>query len=172
MIFLTVGTQFPFNRLVRAVDEAMGQDLISDDIFGQIGESSYKPENFDAVAYLSKEQFDKCVQEASNVIGHAGIGTITIALEYNKPLLVLPRLKRYGEIVNDHQLDITRKFEHLGYLLAAYSAEELSEKINGLESFVPRKWQSQTDKVTKRISTFLNELRRLRQFTYNKSLTV
>jgi len=158
MIFLTVGTQFPFDRLVEAVDGVFDEDLTDGELFAQIGETSYRPRNFESVASLGKKMFDKYVKKASAIISHAGIGIITIALENEKPLLVMPRLKRYGEVVNDHQVAIARKFEELGHLLAAYSVEELPQKIMQLTTFVPKKRKSQAQAVTERIAHFLNEL--------------
>jgi UDP-N-acetylglucosamine transferase subunit ALG13 len=86
------------------------------------------------------------------------MGTITMALERKKPLLVMPRLRKYGEVVNDHQLVIARKFEQLGYLLVAYEAEDLPAKVGKLKSFVPQDRQPQAKIVADRISAFLNEL--------------
>ncbi len=157
MIFLTVGTQFPFDRLIKTVDEAIAGDGGSDEVFGQIGVSSYKPRNFQAVPSLDKEEFDRQLREASGVIGHAGMGTISLALEWNKPLLVLPRRRKYGEVVNDHQVSIARKFEELGHLLAAYDAESLREKMRSLSTFVPRPRPTQADAVVERIAAFLQE---------------
>jgi len=113
MIFLTVGTQFPFDRLVRAVDDIIEEGLISEALFAQIGESSYKPRNFESVACLEKGIYDDYVKQASSIIGHAGMGTINMALYNHKPLLVMPRLKRYNEVVNDHQLAVARRISFL-----------------------------------------------------------
>ena len=96
MIFLTVGTQFPFDRLVKAVDDVFDDGLIDEEIFAQIGESSYKPRNFECVNTLDKRRFDRLIQETSGIISHAGVGTITMALDNEKPLLVMPRLARHG----------------------------------------------------------------------------
>ena len=158
MIFLTVGTQFPFDRLVKAVDETVGKNGLDEQIFAQVGTTTYRPKNFEAVSSLEKTLFDKHFSEADSIISHAGMGTITMALESGKPLLVMPRLSKYGEVVNDHQLAIARKFEQLGYLLAAYDAEDLPAKIKKLKSFVPQNRQPQAKIVADRISTFLNEL--------------
>ena len=121
MIFLAVGTQFPFDRLVKALDECLDTGIIDEEIFGQIGETSYNPRNFKSIDFLSKKDFDTALMESSRVIGHAGIGIIRTALENNKPLLVMPRLRRYHEVVHDHQVEIARKFEKLGHILVAYS---------------------------------------------------
>jgi beta-1,4-N-acetylglucosaminyltransferase len=165
MIFLTVGTQFPLDRLVKAVDEAIGQGLLNEEIWAQIGQSSYQPRHFrKSTDFLDKQLFDQWMGKASKVISHAGIGSITMALDAAKPLLVMPRLRKYGEVVNNHQVDIAQKFEQFGYLLAAYDIEELPEKIEALKSFVPQKRNTQPEKVAERISRFLN------QFTSQKPI--
>ena len=158
MIFLTVGTQFPFDRFVRAVDNIFDQGLIDEEIFAQIGETSYKPRNFESVASLEKRDFDERFKKASSVISHAGIGTITVALKNNKPLLVMPRMKRYKEHVNDHQVATAKKFQELGHVLAAYVVDDLPEKIRQLSTFTPKKRVSQAQLVAGRITEFLNEV--------------
>jgi len=158
MIFLTVGTQFPFDRLIKSVDQAFDGRLINEEIFAQIGETSYKPLNFESVVSLEKNVFDKRLKEASSVISHAGMGTITMALKNHKPLLVMPRLKRYREHVNDHQVATARKFEELGHILAVYDAKDLPNGIRKLKNFVPRERKSNPEAVADRIHRFLNSL--------------
>lgn len=158
MIFLTVGTQFPFDRLVRAVDKAIGQNGFEEEIFAQIGPGSYQPQNFEAISSLEKKVFDKHICEASCIISHAGMGTISMALEHHKPLLVMPRLKKYGEAVNDHQVAIAKKFEEFGHILVAYQEKDLPEKVEKLKVFVPRPRENQAKAVAARISEFLSKI--------------
>ena len=158
MIFLTVGTQFPFDRLVRTVDEVIGDDRFNEQIFAQVGTTSYRPKNFESASELEKTLFDKYFNEADSIISHAGMGTITMALERKKPLLVMPRLRKYGEVVNNHQLDIAKRFEKLGYLLVAYGKEDLSDKMRQLKTFIPRERETQPEAVSERIAKFLKEL--------------
>jgi beta-1,4-N-acetylglucosaminyltransferase len=157
MIFLTVGTQFPFNRLIKAVDEAAGNNQFNDKVIAQIGVTNYRPKNFVAVPSLGKKLFDQYFDKANSVISHAGIGTIAMALERRKPMLVMPRLKKFGEVVNNHQLAIAKKFEELGYLLVAYGAGDIPAKIEQLKSFVPQARQPQAKLVADRIAVFLYE---------------
>ncbi len=156
MIFLTVGTQFPFDRLVKSVDLAFDAGLIDEEIVAQVGESSYKPRNFHSLASLDKDLFDKRVREASSVISHAGMGTITMALDNKKPLLVMPRLAKYGEVVNDHQAAIARRFSELGYILAAHDVNDFPDEIRKLKNFVPRERKVNPKPVADRICRFLN----------------
>jgi UDP-N-acetylglucosamine transferase subunit ALG13 len=156
MIFLTVGTQFPFDRLVRSVDLAFDRGLIDEEIIAQVGESLYKPRNFTSIAALDKAIFDKRLRQASSIISHAGIGTITMALDNKKPLLVMPRLAKYGEVVNDHQAAIARKFSELGYILAAYDVQDFPDEILKLKNFIPRERKVNPKPVADRIWRFLN----------------
>ncbi len=158
MILLTVGTQFPFDRLVKHVDEFVGQNGLVEEIFAQIGKSSYKPRNFHAVPFLEQHVFIKHVKEASGIISHAGIGSITMALSHHKPLLAMPRLKQHGEVVNNHQVAIARKFEELGLILVAYKEHELPKKLEELKSFVPQQKQSEANLVADRVARFLGSL--------------
>lgn len=158
MIFLTVGTQFPFDRLVRAVDELVGSGALQEEVFGQIGNTAYKPRHFEAVASLDKHLFDLYFRRASAVVSHAGMGTIAMALRQGKPLLVMPRLKRHQEVVNNHQLKLAERFASLGHILLALREEELPEKTALLRSFTPKAREADPAGVVERIAVFLNQL--------------
>ena len=159
MIFLTLGTYpLPFDRLVKAIDKVIAKGLIKEKIFAQIGLCDYRPRNMEYTEILEKGVFDSCFREAAGIISHAGIGTITMALHLGKPLLVLPRRKCFGEHVNDHQLATAKKYEELGHVIAAYDENQLMEKINFLDKFVPRKRENQSRLVAERVARFLNVL--------------
>jgi UDP-N-acetylglucosamine transferase subunit ALG13 len=102
MIFLTVGTQLPFDRLVALVDEIAAG--LNEEVFGQIGAGRYQPQHFAAVAHLTPAAFNTRFSAARMVIGHAGIGTILSAQKYGKPLAVMPRRHELNEHRNNHQL--------------------------------------------------------------------
>lgn len=155
MIFLTVGTSFPFDRLVRAVDQYVTEKRINETIFAQIGKGGYRPENFDWVETLDKKKFDEHFSQAETIIAHAGMGTITMALDSHKPILVMPRLKKYRELVNDHQLITAQRFEQLGHVIAVYDTNDLPNKFPLLKSFEPIPRKSQADQVALRIGNFL-----------------
>ena len=158
MIFLTVGTQFPFDRLVKSVDQIISQNGFQEKIFAQIGESSYRPRNFEGIPFVEKHLFDKYLSEASSIISHAGMGTIIMALDKKKPLLAMPRLAKYDEVVNDHQVAIAKKFEEFGHILAVYDVKDLPDGIRKLKNFVPKERKASPDAVVERIASFLCEL--------------
>ncbi|MHC4113869.1 MAG: glycosyltransferase [Planctomycetota bacterium] len=168
MIFLTVGTQFPFDRLVKAVDHAVEAGLVAGQIVGQIGRTKYRPGSFPAVQLMEKQTFDGYVSRASAIISHAGMGTIEMALELGKPLLAMPRRKEFGEVVNNHQFEIAEKFEELGHILVAYHEDDLVEKTRELSTFMPKVRKHDAEAVIERIAGFLSSIDR--QIT-QKSLT-
>jgi beta-1,4-N-acetylglucosaminyltransferase len=159
MIFLTVGTQFPFDRLVRTIDDLVGEGVVSDTVFAQIGDSTYAPRHFEAVASLDKQAFDEQFAKASAIISHAGMGTVAMAMDLGKPLLAMPRRPELGEVVNDHQEALAVKFALSGYILLALDEKELPEKVRQLKSFVPTRRESNPDSVAQRISRFLDSLK-------------
>jgi len=158
MIFVTVGTLFSFDRLINAVDDAVGRGLIDEEVFAQIGPCQTKPRHLNYVEMLDKKSYDEMIGNASGLISHAGIGSITLALRFNKPLLVMPRMKRYNEHVNDHQVDTARRFEQLGHILVAYEAQELIRQMRSLKSFVPKKRQPNSQAVVDYVASFLAEV--------------
>ncbi|MDI6449695.1 glycosyltransferase [Anaerobaca lacustris] len=160
MIFLTVGTQFPFDRLVQAVDEFFDEYDLDDEIYAQIGSSAYRPRHFEAVPTLDKEAFDRRFREANAIIGHAGMGTIMLAFDCGKPLLAMPRRKKYGEVVNDHQVALADEFEALGHILVAHNASELSAKLTRLKSFAPQRRVASPEAVAERIRCFVKSIDR------------
>jgi UDP-N-acetylglucosamine transferase subunit ALG13 len=132
MIFVTVGTQLPFDRLIAAVDE-WAQRANRNDVFAQIGESTLFPAALEWVRFLDPEETEQYIRGADVIIAHAGIGTIIAALEHNKPLLVLPRLKALGEQRTDHQVATARRFGELGLVKAAENTDELKRMLDELD---------------------------------------
>ncbi len=128
MIFCTVGTQAPFDRFVRVVDEAAGR--IDEEVVAQVRGGSYVPRNLRAVGFLPPDEFDALFASARLIVAHAGMGTILSAMRLGKPIVVFPRVAALGEHRNEHQLATARKMKELGYVYVAETAEELLELLS------------------------------------------
>lgn len=105
MILLTVGTQLPFERLVRAMD-VWCQQHPDEEVWGQIGDpgvQGYQPQQFPWVAFEAPDQLDAKMQRARLIVAHAGIGSIISALLHGTPIVIMPRRSHLGEHRNDHQ---------------------------------------------------------------------
>lgn len=133
MIFLTVGTQLPFDRLVRAVDDWAAKGEMP--VFGQISEeATYKPANFEWTARLSPSEFAARFAAASAVVSHAGTGTIISALTRCKPILIMPRHASLGEHRNEHQLATVDRFGKRPGIWVAGDHEELPPALTRMLS--------------------------------------
>lgn len=112
MIFLTIGSHEPFDRLVRALDAWAGASGSGVRVFGQItARAGYIPEHFDHVATLTPAEYEARCTEAALIVSHAGMGTILTALQTGTPALLLPRRGNLGETRNDHQIATAKKFD-------------------------------------------------------------
>ena len=129
MIFLTTGTQLPFDRLVRALDE-WAERHPEVHIFGQIGKANYEPRFFEWTRSISPMQFEDQMTACESMVAHAGMGTIISGIELGKRVLVMPRLSAFGEHRNDHQLATVDRLQHLKALEVVHSPEDLHQALD------------------------------------------
>jgi beta-1,4-N-acetylglucosaminyltransferase len=134
MIFVTIGgSPLGFERLISHMD--LISIKLEEDVLMQIGYTNYRPINAKYVKNLSKMDFDKYYSCANILICHGGAGSIINALKYDKPTIVVPRLKEYGEIIDDQQIELTRELENCGRIVAVYDVRDLEQKIRDINSF-------------------------------------
>jgi len=136
MIFISLGTQkFQLNRLLEEIDELIEEKKIITEVFAQVGNSSYTPKNYEYATFLTQEDFEKKINACDIFITHGGVGSITTGIKYNKKIIVYPRLAKYNEHVDDHQLQISNKYNELGLVLLAENKEQLLENVTNIDSF-------------------------------------
>lgn len=131
MIFVTVGAQMPFDRLVRAVDE-WARRANRSDVFAQTGDTSWQPQHIEWTPFLDPPAFRDRVREAAAIVAHAGMGSIITALTAGKPILVMPRRGDLRETRNDHQVATARRFKELGRVAVAFDEQELAEQLDNI----------------------------------------
>lgn len=136
MIFVTVGThEQPFNRLVKAVDMLKINSEITESVFIQTGYSTYVPQACEYKDFISMKQMDKYMQQASVVITHGGPSSFVTALQYNKVPIVVPRLSKYDEHVNDHQLTFCNELIERNFpIKVVENTDSLIEEISNINS--------------------------------------
>ncbi|MFI2744574.1 glycosyltransferase [Zhouia sp. PK063] len=124
MIFVTIGTQEPFDRLICMIDD-ISYNLNIEIIAQTSVHSNYKPKNIQVREFLTPNEFDQLFDEAELIIAHAGMGTIISALMKKKALIVVPRKKELGEHRSDHQMATVKYLGELGYLNTAQNKDDL-----------------------------------------------
>ena len=146
MILVTLGTQDkPFPRLIEAVERQVELGNIKDEVIVQAGCTEYKSDKIKIIDYMDETEFKKLFKEADIVITHAGVGNIIYGLEQHKKMIVAARLEKYGEHVNDHQLQILDNFADEGYIIPLYTFDKLNEAIEKTKTFTPKEYVHNND---------------------------
>jgi len=137
MIFITVGTEkFPFDRLLKAIEERVRSKEIEQEIFAQIGSSNFKTTLFACEKFIDFDGMVKFIQKSDIVVSHAGEGSTLLCLSLGKIPILFPRNVAFGEHLDNHQMELARKMDTLGKVLVAYTERELIYKIKNYKNFI------------------------------------
>lgn len=136
MIFVTVGSRnYPFDRLFKKLDELYDEGILKEKMFAQIGTSTYKPKNYEYKDFISQEEFLDRINEADIVVTHGASGSIMKALNADKKVIAVTRLEKYGEHINDHQIQNNEAFASNHYVLMAdLELKDLGECFKKIKS--------------------------------------
>lgn len=130
MIFVTIGTQIAFDRLIRIVDELAG--MTNETFVVQALNGDYIPKNFEVLNFIAPDEFNRFVEDARLIISHAGIGSILSAFDYAKPVIIFPRLASLKEHRNDHQMATAMAINEKGYAYVAYDKKQLKDLLSSV----------------------------------------
>lgn len=142
MILVTLGTQSQkFYRLLEAVDKLKTKEKI---IVQAGGSADYKSDKMEIFDFISYDEMEKYIEEASLIITHGGTGSIIMPLQHGKKVIAAPRLAKYGEHVNDHQTEIVNVFSDEGHILAFNDGDDLQDIYEKSKKFKPIPYKSNT----------------------------
>ena len=140
MIFITLGSQkFQFNRLLKAIDKLVEQGKIKEEVFAQIGYSDYQPLNYNYKQFLDRDEF-------ASMEGKADI------------VIAVPRLAKYGEHVDDHQLQLLKEFEDMNIIVACYDTEKLGDAYESIRDVKLQPYKSNQQTIISSIEKYLKSL--------------
>jgi UDP-N-acetylglucosamine transferase subunit ALG13 len=147
-IFVTVGSDVPFDRMVKIIDQWAAQNP-NYDVFAQIGRTTWKPETLEYCQFLTPIEFTQKVSEADLIVAHAGMGSILTALKHQKTILVMPRRGYLGETRNEHQVATAEKLQEKCKIAVAFDENELAQNLDNLGA------QSSSDRINLTVSKSL-----------------
>ena len=157
MIFLTVGSQkFQFNRLLKKIDNLVEIGIIQEEVIAQIGYSDYIPKNFKYKQFMDRDEFKYILDICDKVKTHGGTGAIIGAVKKGKRVLAIPRLKEFGEHVDNHQLEIVSQFKELGFIETVDNIEDLEEALSYIDLIESKYYISNTNTIIESIDRFMN----------------
>lgn len=142
MILVTLGTQKQqFTRLLDMIEKSK----IKEKIVVQAGHTKYESKKMEIFDFIDYKEMDKLIDKANIIITHGGTGSIVTPLKKEKKVIALPRLAKYGEHVDDHQIQIVDMFSEVGYIMKLNENDNIDELVNKIKNKKMTKFESNTE---------------------------
>ena len=124
-------------------------------MFAQIGYSDYEPKHFEYKQFLDREEFAAQEGKCDILITHGGTGAIIGAVKKGKKVIAVPRLAKYGEHVDDHQIQLIAQFKGQNLICGLDDATELEQGLKFVKEHVFDAYQSNTKTIIESIERFI-----------------
>ena len=156
MILVLLGTQNnSFHRLLEKMDELINKGIINEKVIVQSGYTNYESKNMRVFDLIPQEELERYQEQADLIITHGGVGSIVSSIKKGKKVIAVPRLGKYNEHVNDHQVEIIESFNEKGYIIGLHDVSELGEALDKVKNFIPQKYVKNTGKILKIVEDFI-----------------
>jgi UDP-N-acetylglucosamine transferase subunit ALG13 len=157
LIFVVLGThELPFNRLLKEIDKQILAGKINEEVLVQAGHTKYQSNHMNIFDFTTYEDMSELYRKANFIITHGGTGSITLGLKMGKKVIAVPRLVKYGEHNDNHQLEIVKQFYETGHILSWNEPMDLAEVIQSTEVFKPAQFESGNKKILSLIKQFID----------------
>ncbi|MBO4293431.1 MAG: exopolysaccharide biosynthesis protein [Clostridia bacterium] len=157
MVLVMLGTQNnSFHRLLEEVEKCINNGIIDDEVIVQAGGTKYSSDKMLVLSLITNEELTKYIERANYVICHGGVGSIVSSIKAGKKVIVVPRYEKYGEHVNDHQVQIVESFTEQGFIYGIKDVSELGNAISKISNFEPNKFVSNTESFINIITDFID----------------
>ena len=157
MILVLLGTQNnSFHRLLEEIQKNIDDKNIKEKVVVQAGYTKFESKDMTIYNQLPKEQLQELIKEADLIITHGGVGSIISSITNGKKVIAVPRLQKYKEHVNDHQLDIINSFNESGYIIGIHGVDEFKESLIKVPDFEPKKYVQNTGNIIIILNDFID----------------
>ena len=89
------------------------------------------------------------------IITHAGTGVIVNGVKKGKKVIAIPRLSKYGEHVDNHQIQLIKEFSELNFIEPVYEIDKLDEALDKTQNKKYKRYVSNTEKIINSIEFFI-----------------
>lgn len=158
LIFVVLGThELPFKRLLEQIEEQIKAGRISEEVIVQSGHTSFKTKSMKMIPFMSYKEMEEMYDKASLIVTHGGTGSITTGIKIGKKMIAAPRLKKYGEHNDDHQLEIVGQFYDSGHILEWNDEQDFADVLEQVKTFEPKPFQSGRVKILSILEEFIDQ---------------
>lgn len=160
LILVCVGaSEYRFDRLLKNIDQLCDEKVLDGkEIIAQIGNTDYVPRNYKSFPLIGRDEFQKYMEAASFVITHAGTGSVIPPLKLGKKVIVFPRMEKYKEHLDNHQLELSEVFTSAGYTMSAENIDELRNAVKNIDEFEPRTFVSNSERINRMVIDFIESI--------------
>ena len=131
----------------------------AEDVFAQIGYSDYIPKNFSYKKFLDRDEFSNEMEKANIVITHGGTGAIIGAVKKGKKVIAVPRRAKYGEHVDDHQLQLIKQFDDLNLICSCQDTGKLDVALKTVQLTKYNSYESNTVNIINSIENYIKQIK-------------
>ncbi|MGG3692573.1 PssE/Cps14G family polysaccharide biosynthesis glycosyltransferase [Heyndrickxia ginsengihumi] len=159
-VLVTVGSMVEkrFTRLFKIIDELCEENILDGSkVIAQVGFEDYKARYYKTFDMIEDDKFKKLINDSDLIISHAGTGTVIPCLKKGKKVIIFPRLVKYNEHYDDHQLELAELFTKNNHVMCAKNKRELIKCIKELDSFIPEKFVSNNSKINNLVIDFIEK---------------
>lgn len=154
MTLVTLGTQHQeFTRLLDYIENSN----LKGEIIVQAGYTKYESKRMKIFDFISYDEMEKYIDKSDLVITHAGTGSIVMPLKKDKKVIACARLSKFGEHVDDHQVELVDVFYSEGYILKIDEDTSLNEVLKNIKNFKPKKFVSNTNRFIENLEQEINK---------------
>ena len=158
MILVLLGTQNnSFHRLLEKLETCLEDKIIKDKVIVQCGYTKFVSTNMELIDFIPIKAFNDYVKQSDLIITHGGVGSIIHGITNGKKVIAVPRLSKYKEHVNDHQVQIIKMFNEKGLIKGVCDIVDLPEAIENISSFTPVPYISNNENMLKIISDYIDK---------------
>ncbi|MDD3392067.1 MAG: glycosyltransferase [Bacilli bacterium] len=156
MILILLGTQDKqFVRILHEVDQLIINKVITEEVVAQVGNTKYVSKNMKLLDFIPYDEMQALIAKADLVITHGGVASIVDSIKLNKKIIAVPRLEKYGEHVNDHQIQIVEKMAANNYLIPLYDGDSLEKALEKSKRFTNKPFTSNNYHMLEIIEDFI-----------------
>ena len=159
MILVLLGTfQIEFPRPLIVIEQLVKENKLQEEVIVQNGFTKFSSSFLDLRPFMSVEELDQLYQDARIIITHAGTGSVLKGVKMGKRVISIPRLKKYGEHIDDHQLELHKEFEKLNYIYPWNEGDSLEKILVDVENFHPAEYVSRKENLIKYLQSYIDSL--------------
>ena len=159
MILVLLGTfPLPFDRPLKEIEKAIEKGLITEEVIVQNGHTDFTSDFLTFRPFIPMDELMVLYEKADLIISHAGTGSLIKGLRENKKIIGIARLQKYGESVDDHQMELLNEFALAGYIFPWHERENFGLVYEKAKDFVPKKFISDNKKITEFLIKYIDAI--------------